>query len=103
MMRVVTVVLFNRLNPSASTSKFIFSLMWKRRERRASKYQILGCLKKLRGASAKRDEPPEPLTPPPGVLLEAKPKEVGLTEPEMFPVWRAPEKALRIGANVQPL
>ena len=60
--------------------------MWKRRERRASKYQILGCLKKLRGASAKRDEPPEPLTPPPGVLLEAKPKDVGLTEPEMFPV-----------------
>src|SRR5947207_2070146 len=82
---------------------FVPSVILKRRERRASKYQIFGCLKKLRGTSAKRVAPPEPLTPPPGVVFEAKPKAVGLMVPETFPLKRCPEKALRIGANVQPL
>ena len=87
-MTVVTCVRLKRLKPSASTSIFVFSVILKRRERRASKYQILGCLKKLRGTSAKRVEPPEPLTPPPGVVFEAKPKAVGLIVPETFPVKR---------------
>ena len=49
-------------------------------------------MKKLRGTSAKRDEPPEPLAPavPPvledGVVLEANPKDVGLMLPVIFPV-----------------
>ena len=47
--------------------------------------------------------PPEPLTPPPGVALEAKPKDVGLIVPETFPLKRCPENALKMGAIVQPL
>src|SRR4051812_13143923 len=79
------------------------SLMWKRRETRMSRYQMFGCLKKLRPTCAKRVSPPEPLMPAPGVVLEANPKEVGLMVPEMLPVKRWPEKALKMGANVHPL
>ena len=59
---------------------------------------------------------PEPLTPPPGVeqpvavgntlgvqAVPLKPKEVGLIEPVIAPVTRAPENAFRMGAIVQPL
>src|SRR5678809_78499 len=99
----VTCVRLKMLKPSASTSSFIFSVRLKRREIRPSRYQMFGCLKKLRGTNAKRDPPPEPLMPPPGVVLEAKPNEVGVMLPLMFPVTRCPENALKIGAIVQPL
>src|ERR1041385_7852323 len=99
----VTCVRLNTLKPSASTSSFTCSVRLKRRESRASTYQMFGCLKKLRGTNAKRDEPPEPFTPEPGVWLEAKPNDVGLMLPLMLPVTRCPENAFRIGANVQPL
>src|SRR5688500_1476350 len=79
------------------------SRMLKRRDRRMSRYQILGCLKKLRRTSARRVSPPEPLTPPPGVVFEANPKAVGLMVPESAGVKRWPEKALKMGAMVQPL
>ena len=68
-----------------------------------SKYQIEGCLKKLRGTPAKRVAPPEPLTPPPGVVFDAKPNAVGLMVPEMLPENFWPEKALKMGASVHPL
>ena len=77
-----------------------------------SRYQIFGCLKKLRGTSAKRVAPPDPLTPPAGVaVFGANPKLLpapvalppGLTVPETVAVKRCPEKALKIGAIVQPL
>ena len=89
--------------------------MLNRREIRMSTYQIFGCLKKLRGTSANLVEPPEPLTPPPGVAVPgAKPKLLpepmvpvpappGLTVPETVAVKRCPEKALKMVANVQPL
>ena len=79
-------------------------MILKRRESRASKYLMDGCLKKLRGKSAKRVEPPEPLRPPPGVDVPAgKPKLfTALVVPETLAVKRAPEKALKIGENVQP-
>src|SRR6185295_13403736 len=93
----------NTLKPSARISSLTASVRLKRRESRASRYQMFGCLKKLRGTNAKRDEPPEPLMPPPGVVLEAKPNEVGVMLPLMFPVTRCPENAFRIGAIVQPL
>src|ERR1043165_7651169 len=99
----VTCVRLNTLKPSASTSSLTDSVRLKRRESRASRYQMFGCLKKLRGTNAKRDEPPEPFMPPPGDVLEAKPNEVGVMLPLMLPVTRCPEKALRIGAIVQPL
>src|SRR5215510_3476346 len=99
----VTCVRLKTLKPSASTSSFTCSLRLNRRERRASTYQMFGCLKKLRGTCAKRDEPPEPFTPPPGVWLEAKPNDCGLMLLAIFPVTRCPENALRIGAKVQPL
>src|SRR4029078_11560699 len=99
----VTCVRLNTLKPSASTSSLTLSVRLNRRESRASRYQMFGCLKKLRGTNAKRVAPPEPFMPPPGVVLEAKPNEVGVTLPLMFPVTRCPEKAFRIGAIVQPL
>src|ERR1044071_5737203 len=99
----VTCVRLKTLKPSASSSSFTCSLKLNRRESRASTYQMFGCLKKLRGTRAKRDEPPEPFIPPPGVVLEAKPNDVGVMLPLIFPVTRCPENAFRIGANVQPL
>src|ERR1044072_2561733 len=99
----VTCVRLNTLKPSASSSSLTASVRLKRRDSRASRYQMFGCLKKLRGTSAKRDEPPEPLIPPPGVVLEATPNDVGVTLPLIFPVTRCPENAFRIGAKVQPL
>src|SRR5215217_4781209 len=99
----VTCVRLNTLKPSASTSSLTASVRLNRRESLASRYQMFGCLKKLRGTNAKRAPPPEPLMPPPGVVLEAKPNEVGVMLPLIFPVTRWPEKALRIGAIVQPL
>src|SRR4051812_4527877 len=92
---VVTCVRLKRLNASARTSIFLFSVMEKRRERRRSTYQMFGCLKKLRGMSAKRVEPPDPLEPPPGVKQEAvtpplvqvlNPNAEALTLPETVPV-----------------
>ena len=91
------------LKPSANNSSFVPSVIEKRRETRMSTYQIFGCLKKFRGTCAKRFAPPEPLAPPPGVWLEAKPNDCGLMPPLMFPVNRCPENAFRIGAKVQPL
>src|SRR5215217_4716351 len=99
----VTCVRLKTLKPSANTSSLTASVRLNRRESRASRYQMFGCLKKLRGTNAKRDEPPEPFMPPPGVVLEAKPNAVGLILPLIFPVTRCPEKALKIGAIVQPL
>src|ERR1043165_5377397 len=99
----VTCVRLKMLKPSASTSSFTLSVRLNRRESRPSRYQMFGCLKKLRGTRAKRVEPPEPLMPPPGVVFEAKPNDVGVMLPLIFPVTRCPEKALRIGAIVQPL
>ena len=63
-------------------------MILKLRESRASKYLMDGCLKKLRGKSAKRVEPPEPLMPPPGVTVPAgKPKLLtALTVLEMLAV-----------------
>src|ERR1044071_884914 len=97
----VTCVRLKRLKPSASNSKFMLSLILNRREMRMSRYQIEGCLKKLR--VPKRVAPPEPLAPPPGVAFDAKPNDVGLMVPLMLPENLWPEKALRMGANVQPL
>src|SRR5262250_3133234 len=91
------------LKPSARISSFMFSVRLKRRESLASTYQMFGCLKKLRGKPANLLEPPEPLIPPPGVVLLAKPNEVGVMLPLMFPVTRCPENAFRIGAMVHPL
>src|SRR6266446_2552212 len=112
----VTWVRLKRLNPSAISSSFVPSVMLKRRERRMSRYQILGCLKKLRGRSANLVEPPEPLTPPacvavPGAKLKllplprvaAAPLPPGFTVPETVAVKRCPENAFKIGAIVQPL
>src|ERR1044072_4853715 len=98
-----TCVRLNTLKAAASTSSLAASVRLNRRESRASRYQMFGCLKKLRGTNAKRDPPPEPLMPPPGVVLEAKPNEVGVMLPLMFPVTRCPENAFSIGAIVQPL
>src|SRR5436305_768424 len=81
----------------------MLSLILKRRETRMSRYQIEGCLKKLRGTPEKRVAPPEPLTPPPGVVFDAKPNAVGLMVPVMLPENLWPENALKMGANVQPL
>src|SRR5829696_2982655 len=109
----VTCVRLKRLKASASSSKRTSSLIWKRREMRMSRYQMFGCLKKLRRRPPKRFAPPAPLTPPAGVEqvpvptpLQAepvKPNEAGEIAPETLPVARAPEKALKMGANVQPL
>src|SRR6185436_6308841 len=99
----VTCVRLKTLKPSANSSSFTLSVRLNRRDSRASTYQIFGCLKKLRGTSENLLEPPEPLMPPPGVVLEAKPNDVGVMLPLMFPVNRCPENALRIGAIVQPL
>src|ERR1044071_764438 len=99
----VTCVRLKTLKPSASNSSFTCSLRLNRRESLASTYQMFGCLKKLRGTSAKRDEPPEPFIPPPGVVFEANPNDVGVMLPLMLPVTRCPENAFRIGAKVQPL
>src|ERR1051325_5279002 len=99
----VTCVRLKTLKPSASTSSFTCSVRLKRRESRASTYQIFGCLKKLRGYSANLVEPPEPFEPPPGVWLEAKPNDRGSILPLILPVTRCPENAFRIGARVQPL
>src|SRR5215213_4983581 len=99
----VTRVRLKRLKPSASTSNRIPSLIRKRREMRMSRYQMFGCLRVLRSKSAKRDAPPEPLTPPPGVLADENPNRFGVIEPERLAVARAPDMALKIGANVQPL
>src|SRR4030095_202601 len=88
--------------PSAKTSTLIRSLRLKRLESRPSRYQMFGCLKKLRGRSARRDEPPEQLTPPPGVE-PLDPKEAGEIDPLMVPVYLCPENEFKIGAMVQPL
>ena len=51
---------------------------------------------------ARRLEPPDPLTPPPGVE-PLKPKAAGEIEPLIVPVKRCPENELKFGAIVQPL
>src|SRR6188474_1835831 len=89
------------LKPSANNSSLVPSVRLNRREIRRSTYQILGCLKKLRGRRPKRVAPPEPFGPLPGVE-PLKPNDAGEMFPEMLPVRRCPEKALKIGAMVQP-
>src|SRR6476469_6445222 len=100
---VVTCVRLQRLKASARNSTLVFSVIENLRDSLISTNQMFGCLKKLRGNIANLDEPPEPLLPPPGVCVELNPKAVGEMLPERFPVNRAPEKAFRIGAMVQPL
>jgi hypothetical protein len=84
----VTFEWLKRLKASAKTSRFIFSLKWKRFERRRSTVAVLGRLALPRGTKKVRWGPPDPSRP-----LEAPP--VGLAE--MNPVTGLPEERLTIG------
>src|ERR1043165_10128242 len=90
----VTWVRLKKLKASPRTSILAFSPIGNRRETRRSRYWIDGWWKALRGSRANRCEPPEPFTPPPGVLqplaagrvlgaqeAPLKPNEAGAIEP----------------------
>src|ERR1700687_1791129 len=72
-LRPVTWVRLNILNPSTRNSRAFDSLNLKLRETRISKFTIFGKRNELRGTKAKRVEPAEPFWPPPGVEIAGPP------------------------------